>query len=146
MILCEACGGIPFEWVLTKHGVVNVESCARCPIPDPDGEPLHQVLGAVLYDDGSHQHWQRARETLLALPLAGLERAMVGWMRYVAEEIGDAPSLANVMAAMGPERFVGMFRWFAYYAVDCAAYARDFDRTLVEIVRQHNRTKETAAE
>lgn len=143
-MICEACGGIANEWVLSKHGVVSIVSCAKCPAPDADGGALHQVMGAILYDDGSLRHWERARETLLALPLAGLDRAMVGWMRYVAEEIGKAPNLANVMETMGPERFVGLFRWFAHYAIDCAAYARDFDRTLVEIVREHNRTKEAA--
>lgn len=121
----------------------DVVSIFRSPgmrAPNPDGEPLDQVLGAILYDDGSLGHWERARPTLEWLEREGKlgkwAAALVALMRGIADT-GSAPTFVRVFEAIGPERLDPIARWWLYYLLDGAAFARDFDRALVDVVRRN---------
>lgn len=121
----------------------DVVSIFRSPgmrAPDPNGDALDQVLGAILYDDGTRGHWERARPTLEWLEREGKlgkwAAGLVALMRQIAAE-GRAPTLVGVLEAIGPERLDPIARWWLYYLLDGAAFARDFDRALVDVVRRN---------
>jgi hypothetical protein len=136
---CKHCGGIPHEWVLTDKGTFRIEACEKCPAPDAEGSPLQQVLGAILYDDGTLHHWERAEPTLRALQLSFWEEQLVAIMRHVFAN-GRAPNLVEIVAATWPRSDAGtVWRWWLYYLLDQAAYANGFDRALVDAVRENNR-------
>lgn len=134
--LCERCGGVPYEWVWSKYGAISIAACGYCPKPEEQPpEPIHAVLGAVLYDSrGELGHWARARETLLAFSFGAFEDAIVAWMSVVADD--EAPSLEAVMRHMGPQRCTPLFRWHLHAWLRDAARADDFDRALVDVVRR----------
>ena len=137
MSLCEACGGVPHQWVISDSGTFSVVACPACPKPRAT-DALHAVLGAVLYDDGDLQHWERARDLLLTLdPPSSLPRALIGWMRFVAES-GQAPSNVNIAITMGPKRCTPLFGWFMRHLMNESVHAKFFDAALVAVVRQRN--------
>lgn len=133
---CKSCGNIPFEWVETKHGSINAMACEDCPNPDERApDPIHAVLGAVLYDiDGACGHWARARDTLRAFTFGLFEDAAIAWMAAVAAH--EAPSIDALMRHMGPERCTQVFQWHMRMWLRDAARADDFDAALVDVVRR----------
>ena len=137
MSACNACGGVPHQWVESANGGFSIVACASCPRPRAKSA-LNAVLGSVLYDDGDLRHWERARETLEAIGgETNLHRAVIGWMRFVAES-GKAPNIVGIVIAMGPKRCTPLFGWFLRHLMNESVHAKFFDAALVAAVRQHN--------